>query len=101
DFYKVGHHGSTNATPIAAVEAMNKDFVSMCSTQEGAFGSVENQSEVPRIPLLDALADKSVVVRSDQIAVQLAGGSVEPVSGSPKKPKMPKSGRFELGDCYV
>ena len=34
DFYKVGHHGSTNATPIAAVEAMGEDFVSMCSTQE-------------------------------------------------------------------
>ncbi len=101
DFYKVGHHGSTNATPIAAVEAMNEDFVSMCSTQEGAFGSVENQSEVPRVPLLEALADKSVVVRSDQIPVELEGGSVEPVPGSPKEPKTPKRGRLELGSCYV
>ena len=66
DFYKVGHHGSTNSTPIAAVEAMNEDFVSMCSTQAGAFGSVENQSEVPRDPLMDALARKSVLVRSDR-----------------------------------
>lgn len=101
DFYKVGHHGSTNATPIAAVEAMNEDFVSMCSTQEGAFGSKKNQSEVPRIPLIDALADKSVVVRSDQIAVKLEDGSVNPVPGSPKKPKKPKRGKFELGSCYV
>ena len=30
DFYKVGHHGSTNATPISAVEAMGTGFVSMC-----------------------------------------------------------------------
>lgn len=101
DFYKVGHHGSTNATPIAAVEAMNKDFVSMCSTQEGAFGSVENQSEVPRIPLMEALGGKSVVVRSDQIPVKLKGGSVDPVPGSPEEPETPKRGRFELGNCYV
>jgi beta-lactamase superfamily II metal-dependent hydrolase len=101
DFYKVGHHGSTNATPIAAVEAMNEDFVSMCSTQEGAFGSVENESEVPRIPLIEALADKSVVVRSDQIPVKLEGGSVDPVPGSPKEPKTPKRGKIELGSCYV
>jgi hypothetical protein len=33
DFYKVGHHGSTNATPIPAVKAMGSDFVSMCSVQ--------------------------------------------------------------------
>jgi beta-lactamase superfamily II metal-dependent hydrolase len=101
DFYKVGHHGSTNATPIAAVEAMNEDFVSMCSTQEGAFGTVENESEVPRIPLMDALAKKSVLVRSDQIAVKVEDRAVESVPGSPRKPKAPKQGRFELGSCFV
>src|SRR5271157_1162409 len=34
DFYKVGHHGSTNATPIAVVDAMNTaGLAAMCSTQ--------------------------------------------------------------------
>ena len=56
---------------------------------------------MPRIPLMEALADKSVVVRSDQIPVKLEGGSVEPVPGSPKKPKAPKHGKIELGSCYV
>jgi len=101
DFYKVGHHGSTNATPIAAVKAMNKDFVSMCSTQEGAFGTVENESEVPRIPLMNALADKSVLVRSDQIAVKLEDTSVAPVKGSPKEIEEPKRGSFEIGSCFI
>src|SRR5215216_7094887 len=57
DFYKVGHHGSTNATPIQAVEAAierpksSKGFVSMCSTEDEVFGSRDRESEVPRIPL--------------------------------------------------
>jgi beta-lactamase superfamily II metal-dependent hydrolase len=32
DFFKVGHHGSTNANPIPAVDAINKNCVSLCST---------------------------------------------------------------------
>jgi beta-lactamase superfamily II metal-dependent hydrolase len=49
DFYKMGHHGSTNATPVTAVELMDGNFLSLCSTQEDSFGTVENDSEVPRI----------------------------------------------------
>src|SRR5204862_5478851 len=33
DFYKVGHHGSSNANPIPAVAALNPACVSMCSTE--------------------------------------------------------------------
>jgi hypothetical protein len=71
DFYKVGHHGSTNATPIDAVEAMRKDCVAMCSTQPGAYGKLENNSEVPRGPLMDALNLTTVkqLARSDQVHV--------------------------------
>src|SRR5258705_13101271 len=76
DFYKVGHHGSTNATPISAVKAMGGDFASMCSTQEDSFGTVANESEVPRVPLLTALAKKSKIVRSDQFAVTVPGNPV-------------------------
>lgn len=65
DFYKVGHHGSTNATPITAVDAMGGTFTSMCSTQADTYGNPDKGTEVPRDPLLEALAKKSTVVRSD------------------------------------
>jgi len=99
DFYKVGHHGSTNATPIPAVEAMGSGFVSMCSTQKDTFGTEANESEVPRGPLLAALAEKSAVVRSDQIKV--AEGDVEVPAAVRKRMPKPKTGRFEVGSCYI
>jgi hypothetical protein len=99
DFYKVGHHGSTNSTPKSAVEAMGTGFVSMCSTEKDTYGTEANESEVPRGPLLDALAKKSAVVRSDQIKV--AEGDVEVPAAVRKRMPKPKSGRFEVGSCYV
>jgi len=71
DFYKVGHHGSTNATPIDALEAMREGFVAMCSTAVDAYGSVDNESEVPRAPLMAALDKKTggKLARSDQAPV--------------------------------
>jgi beta-lactamase superfamily II metal-dependent hydrolase len=101
DFYKVGHHGSTNATPISAVETMGGDFASMCSTQEDSFGTVANQSEVPRIPLLDALEKKTTLVRSDHFAVTVPGNAVPAVKGAPAKLPKPKRGRFEKGPIYI
>jgi beta-lactamase superfamily II metal-dependent hydrolase len=63
DFYKVGHHGSANATPKDAVAAMRLGCVGMCSTQIHAF------NEVPREPLLDALRTtmRGQLARSDQV----------------------------------
>ena len=101
DFYKVGHHGSTNATPVSAVETMGGKFASMCSTQEDSFGSVANDSEVPRIPLLEALAKKSTIVRSDQYAITLTGSEVAAIKGSPKELPKPDRGRFVQGPIYV
>jgi beta-lactamase superfamily II metal-dependent hydrolase len=101
DFYKVGHHGSTNATPVSAVKTMGGEFASMCSTQEGAFGSVANESEVPRGPLLDALAEKSTIVRSDQFAITLPGSETPAIEGSPKELPKPERGRFEQGPIYI
>ena len=66
DFYKVGHHGSTNATPITAVEAMGGKFASMCSTQADTYGNPQKGTEVPRDPLMEALAKKSKLLRSDE-----------------------------------
>jgi len=102
DFYKVGHHGSTNATPIAAVNAMNTGFMAMCSTQADTFGSVKNQGEVPRIPLIAALSSKSALVRSDQIPVKRGGQEAVPVAdGTPPSLPRPKAGELVQGPCYV
>lgn len=100
-FYKAGHHGSTNATPIPAVEAMGKGFVTMCSTQADTFGTAQNDSEVPRIPLLDALGKKSVVFRSDHYAATIPGKNIPAVAGAPAKPPRPGAGTIEVGDFYI
>lgn len=102
DFYKVGHHGSTNATPIVAVNAMKAGLVAMCSTQADTFGKEKNQSEVPRKPLIQALAKKSALVRSDQIRVTASGKPPVPVSkDTPANLPRPKVGRLVRGPCYV
>ncbi len=85
DFYKVGHHGSTNATPIPAVSAMPGTCAAMCSTETGfpsakrTYGSIKKKTEVPRIALMEALEQQTVrkLVRSDWIAVGKAPASPE------------------------
>jgi hypothetical protein len=102
-FYKVGHHGSTNATPIAAVDAMGSDFVAMCSTQAGTFGNPDPKvgTEVPRTPLLAALEKKSTLVRSDNFAATVDGKTIRAVAGSDETLPRPAAGRFVKGDCYI
>ena len=103
DFYKVGHHGSTNATPIAAVSAMGDGFAAMCSTEADTFGSEDNQSEVPRIPLLNALNKKCQdVVRSDHFPFELEDHKVKAVKGAPTAlPTPKKGGRYVVGPGFV
>jgi hypothetical protein len=109
DFYKVGHHGSTNATPIQAVEAAiarpkgSKGFVSMCSTQDGVFGSIKNASEVPRIPLMKALGDGSCLVRSDAIPITISDGQKKKVIQPTKGVTLPtpKVGKINKADLYI
>lgn len=76
DFYKVGHHGSTNATPIPAVGAMNRRAAAMVSTANGAYGKAAAGTEVPRTALLEALGTRTRnrTVRSDWVG----GPGVEP-----------------------
>ena len=75
DFYKVGHHGSRNATPKDAVAAMRHGCVGMCSTQLLAYPGV------PREPLLQALGVRmqDQLARSDQVAV--IGTPADPKAG--------------------
>ena len=62
-FYKIGHHGSHNATPRSFVKKhLSKKFLAMVSTRD-----TNKWRDIPRLPLLDALRKKSNrVVRSDK-----------------------------------
>jgi hypothetical protein len=111
DFYKVGHHGSGNATPKAVVQAMEKQdkFISMCSTQADVYGNDDPDdpakgTEVPRIPLLEKLASESALVRSDQIPIIVNGQEIEAKAAAPL-PAAPSGSRLEKGtlwvDCYL
>lgn len=75
-FYKVAHHGSANATPKSALEAMTTGQVAaMISTQNSPWPSI------PRVPLVDALdrQTKRRFVRSDSL----------PIPGAPEAPSGP------------
>jgi len=106
DFYKVGHHGSTNATPIQAVEAAiarpqgSNGFISMCSTQDGVFGSRENKSEVPRLELMNALAKGSCLIRSDAIPITMSDGTIVEADKDVTLPEV-KVGKIKKANLYV
>jgi hypothetical protein len=101
DLYKVGHHGSTNATPIQALSAMREGTTALCSTEAHVYGTDEKNTEVPRRPLLEAIEEKGALVRSDQIDVEVDGVSVPRAEETPPELPAPAEGRFRLGTCYV
>ena len=67
DLYKVGHHGSLNATPKTlwagfkhkAEHAAQGRIETLCSTKAGAHGSEDAGTEVPRRLLVDELKKES------------------------------------------
>jgi beta-lactamase superfamily II metal-dependent hydrolase len=63
-FYKIGHHGSHNATPKDFVEVLiPADMCAMASTL-----TRDMWPDIPRLPLLQRLVDKKAhVARSDQV----------------------------------
>jgi hypothetical protein len=75
DLYKVGHHGSLNATPRSLWKKFKKKGKStkagrlraVMSTMPGKHGSDDNQSEVPRKPLVAEMAKDSLLVRTDEM----------------------------------
>lgn len=71
-FLKIGHHGSHNATPRDLVEqVLPEGLAAMVSTHK-----VSNWPDIPRGPLLEALAKKSTrgLVRSDEPPADLPEG---------------------------
>ena len=110
DFYKVGHHGSTNSTPIQAVEAAiarpksNKGFVSMCSTEDRVYGNRDKGTEVPRIPLMDVLSSGSCLIRSDSFPITITDPKkkvIKPARGVNVRLPKPKIGKLSKAQLYI
>jgi len=108
DLYKVGHHGSGNATPKAVAEMMGtsgRPFVALCSTEANVYGTEDPDdptkgTEVPRGPLLDKLASESALVRSDQIAITVNGKQIQAAVPA-TLPDPPRGVRLVLGPIWV
>jgi beta-lactamase superfamily II metal-dependent hydrolase len=71
DIYKVGHHGSLNATPKKllwssfhkrGLASSDRRLVTVLSTLAGKHGSDAHGTEVPRKPLLEELRTRSTLV---------------------------------------
>lgn len=89
-FYKVAHHGSFNATPRDALEAMSDGkFAAMVSTQSKPWPSI------PRKPLIEQLQKKTGnrLIRSD--AIEVKGRAPADV----RIEEMPRD--FVVGDFWV
>jgi hypothetical protein len=70
DLYKVGHHGSRNATPKSLFrEDQNRHecpMVALMSTMPDVHGETE-ATAVPRATLVNALAGRMNLVRTDEL----------------------------------
>jgi beta-lactamase superfamily II metal-dependent hydrolase len=101
DFYKVGHHGSTNANPIPAMAAINTACACMCSTATGAYGKPDKKTEVPRRDLMTSLEQRTRfrLVRSDWIP---AGVDVPPdPEARSQLSKLPDGFSLTPGQPYI
>jgi len=75
DLYKVGHHGSRNATPRSLMELWPKTpsgaeprMAGLMSTRlHTGHGDEENETEVPRGPLVDALKERATVYSTHEM----------------------------------
>jgi hypothetical protein len=71
DFYKVGHHGSLNATPHSLWDLFDKKkgkkLKSALSTMPGVHGHSKRRTEVPRRTLVTALDKGSRLKRTDEM----------------------------------
>jgi hypothetical protein len=84
DLYKVGHHGSRNATPRSMWKRFSKRgdadrpdrLTSVMSTKRGKHGSEAKHTEVPRVSLVNALKAESdlhstEVLGADQLCEEI------------------------------
>jgi hypothetical protein len=70
--YKVGHHGSLNATPKSMWKLFGnrgeKKLTSLLSTLDGVHGETKRKTEVPRRTLVDELKKRSKLVSTQGFA---------------------------------
>jgi len=105
--YKVGHHGSLNATPKSlwktfahrGGEAKRGRLATLCSTKSGKFGNSKSGTEVPRKLLLTELEANSNFVSTDGLrapeslvhVTTLKVGPSRAINKIPTTPKTPIS----------
>lgn len=76
DVYKVGHHGSLNATPKKSLwgqfckQGPEGALVTLLSTCDDRHGHRENETEVPRRPLVHTLRCRSELIDTRSLAKQ-------------------------------
>jgi len=95
NFFKIGHHGSVNATPKTALEGMTDgQFAAMVSTQSKPWPSI------PRPPLMARVDEKTKkhIVRSDWLSIQDA-----PKPSTNAEPPTPSTfpEDFQKGDFWI
>jgi hypothetical protein len=79
NLYKVGHHGSLNATPKSLWALFKKKgsgtaksrIKTLCSTKSGKHGSVSSGTEVPRRILVDELKKDSAYTSTEELTEPL------------------------------
>ncbi|MCC6930460.1 MAG: hypothetical protein IT359_15850 [Gemmatimonadaceae bacterium] len=73
DVYKVGHHGSRNATPRKLLwekfrKRKGRQLKTLLSTLPGKHGRTTSNTEVPRRTLLQALEEESQLLNTDDLS---------------------------------
>lgn len=80
NLYKVGHHGSLNATPKSlwalfrhkGDEQQPDRLATLCSTRSGKHGSAKSGTEVPRRVLVEELRSRSAFASTEDFKADLA-----------------------------
>jgi hypothetical protein len=83
DLYKVGHHGSRNASPRSLVKRWQggpRPLTSVMSTMPGVHGKTD-ATAVPRATLVDALKLLGPCYRSDTLAAELVAQEIAASTG--------------------
>jgi hypothetical protein len=101
NLYKVGHHGSRNATPKSlwtlfrhrGDEQQPDRLATLCSTRSGKHGSAKSGTEVPRRALLEELRAKSAFTSTEEFKAELAKTfEIETATAGAESPATMRSG---------
>jgi hypothetical protein len=84
-FYKVGHHGSLNATPKTLWSGFERAgdrkkkgrLKTVLSTLKGVHGSEDENTEVPRSTLVDALKLQSDLITTESLTGTVLSQKIE------------------------